>query len=106
MVEAVLPECSSNRLGLGYVGHQSASAAGHPCIPWNHEAVPDTFKLAKLFPDGSVDDASNYCRNPDKNGNGTWCFTSAPEFPREVCNVRECLYQSMFFLTGVLKITI
>ena len=42
------------------------------------------------FPmDGSVEDASNYCRDPDVEGR-TWCYTMNPEFRWEYCNFPSC----------------
>ncbi|XP_076247823.1 uncharacterized protein LOC143187497 [Calliopsis andreniformis] len=43
-----------------------------------------------LYPDGSADDASNYCRNPSRNIAGTWCYTTDPYIFQDLCNVRDC----------------
>lgn len=43
-----------------------------------------------LYPEGSVINASNYCRNPSKNIAGTWCYTLDSAAPRDLCNVKDC----------------
>ncbi|XP_034194054.2 uncharacterized protein LOC117610589 isoform X2 [Osmia lignaria lignaria] len=43
-----------------------------------------------LYPEGSARNASNYCRNPSRNVAGTWCYTTDPSVPRDLCNVRDC----------------
>lgn len=43
-----------------------------------------------LYPEQSVKNASNFCRNPSRNIGGTWCYTTDPEVPQDLCNVRDC----------------
>jgi len=44
-----------------------------------------------MYPDGSVNDASNYCRNPDNNyDGGLWCYTTDPDKRWESCDVPSC----------------
>ncbi|XP_076182068.1 uncharacterized protein LOC143154114 [Ptiloglossa arizonensis] len=43
-----------------------------------------------LYPDGSAKSARNYCRNPSRNIAGTWCYTTDPSVPQDLCNVRDC----------------
>ncbi|XP_076390589.1 uncharacterized protein LOC100884062 [Megachile rotundata] len=43
-----------------------------------------------MYPEGSAKNASNYCRNPSRNIAGTWCYTTDPSLPRDLCNVRDC----------------
>ena len=42
------------------------------------------------FPDGSVSKAQNFCRNPDNDEGGPWCYTTNPEFSWEYCGIPEC----------------
>src|SRR5690349_4535421 len=48
---------------------------GLPCLPWNTTTNYE-------FPDGSVTNAANYCRDPTHHGY-LWCFT---KFGRELCD--------------------
>lgn len=43
-----------------------------------------------LYADGSVKNATNYCRNPSRNIAGAWCFTADPVISQDLCNVRDC----------------
>ncbi|XP_066600635.1 uncharacterized protein [Prorops nasuta] len=43
-----------------------------------------------LYPEFSVRNASNYCRDPSRNIAGTWCYTNDPAVPQDLCNVRDC----------------
>jgi len=44
-----------------------------------------------MFPDESVNDASNYCRNPDSDyDEGVWCYTTDPATRWERCDVPAC----------------
>lgn len=43
-----------------------------------------------LYPEHSVQKASNYCRDPSRNIAGTWCYTTDPLVPLDLCDVRDC----------------
>lgn len=43
-----------------------------------------------LYPERSVRNASNYCRDPSRNIAGTWCYTTDPLVPQDLCDVRDC----------------
>lgn len=43
-----------------------------------------------LYPERSVRDANNYCRDPSRNIAGTWCYTTDPLVPQDLCDVRDC----------------
>ncbi|XP_046737938.1 uncharacterized protein LOC124406546 [Diprion similis] len=43
-----------------------------------------------LYPEQSVKSAINFCRNPSRNIAGAWCYTTDPEVPQDLCNVRDC----------------
>lgn len=32
----------------------------------------------------------NYCRNPDNDENGPWCYTTDPGTRFDYCNIPEC----------------
>ena len=42
------------------------------------------------FPDSSLAEASNYCRNPDNEPEGVWCYTTSPRQRWEYCDIRVC----------------
>lgn len=43
-----------------------------------------------IYPERNVRNASNYCRNPSRNIAGTWCYTTDPLVPQDLCDIRDC----------------
>ena len=43
-----------------------------------------------MFPDVTLDDATNFCRNPDSEPNGPWCYTTDPRVRWEYCYIMFC----------------
>jgi len=84
--------CNPTPDGRQYVGQKSVTVSGIPCKAWastsphRHQYTEDS-----MYPDGSVTDASNYCRNPDSNWDGgIWCYTTDPNKIWELCSVPNC----------------
>jgi len=87
------PECRQTELGLEYMGTLSQSVSGRTCQAWASDTphVPNSFSQNDTnYPDGSRAAARNYCRNPDSDPVGLWCYTTDPDMRWEVCNVRPC----------------
>ncbi|PSN55984.1 hypothetical protein C0J52_02152 [Blattella germanica] len=87
---ALPPECLISEKKFNYKGSQWISKSGLPCIPWINDG---TFKNGSMFQDGSVIEALNYCRNPTKDPNGSYClihqlFTN--KIVKEYCQLRKC----------------
>ncbi|XP_045192055.2 uncharacterized protein LOC123548653 [Mercenaria mercenaria] len=67
-----------------YAGNHSLTSTGFTCQRWDSQQ-PHQHYLNKddFFPDTSVSDASNYCR---ELGRGyLWCFTTNPKVETDVC---------------------
>jgi len=69
----------------------STTVNGNACRPWsmgsNYAAAQDPAN----FPDGSIDAASNYCRNPDSDPGGPWCHVAHSNIGHwEYCPVPLC----------------
>jgi len=43
------------------------------------------------FPDASINEAFNYCRNPNGSKSGPWCYTTDPKVEWEYCPIPSCL---------------
>lgn len=71
------PDCKTNRRGLEYKGTINVTENGKTCLPWNNILITlyEQFQDSD-FPDKTVNEASNYCRNPINLKLGPWCFTS------------------------------
>ena len=83
--------CRSAGLGKDYLGTVHVTRTGRKCQRWvaqsPHEHDNDK---PSLFPDNSLADASNYCRNPDDEPEGPWCYTEEPGTRWEHCNIAIC----------------
>ena len=61
--------------------------SGRPCVSWNA-------RMSRLDP--SIDVAENYCRNPDGDIGGPWCYVEGgrDDFDQreawESCDIRWC----------------
>ena len=66
------------------------TVSGRSCQRWDSQS-PHRHRndKARKFPDNTVSDAANFCRNPD-NGSGPWCYTTDPDQRWEYCEVPPC----------------
>ncbi|XP_076815268.1 low-density lipoprotein receptor-related protein 1-like isoform X2 [Clavelina lepadiformis] len=67
-----------------YRGKRNYTASSTPCQRWNarHPHIPK-----QEPPDGKN---HNYCRNPDFDIHGTWCYTTNASRRWEYCNISKC----------------
>ena len=85
-------DCKTTNVGKEYMGRTSVTASGKMCQAWTAESphLPDSdIVIQSNFPDASIADASNYCRNPDE-GDRPWCYTTDPDERWEYCDVPVC----------------
>ena len=78
--------------GWQYLGKISKTIAGLTCQAWGSNSPHrHDFLSDSMFPDGSVTEASNFCRNPDnKEHNGPWCYTTDVNVRWQHCDVPLC----------------
>ncbi|XP_026197033.1 plasminogen [Anabas testudineus] len=85
--KAYLLECV-NGIGTDYRGTKSKTKTGKTCQGWETlfphrpNITPRTHPLADL--------ESNFCRNPDGDSGGPWCYTTDSNTRWEHCNVSSC----------------
>ena len=89
-----IAECKQSPMGSDYRGTVSVTRNGLPCQAWTSQ-IPHAhnFMSHKMFPDTRVEDARNYCRNPESgmaNTIGPWCFTSDPDVRYQFCDIPRC----------------
>ena len=87
--------CKRTPQGREYVGTVSVTENGLPCQRWDSQ-FPHRHDFGDRpddFPDGDVSDASNYCRNPDGQAAGLWCYTRDPQVKQENCGIPTCIGQ-------------
>ena len=77
--------------GASYIGNISVTVSGLTCQPW-YSQQPHAYQFhdVSLFPDFTLQDAANFCRNPGIDKSSPWCFTTDPDVPWEYCDVPVC----------------
>lgn len=90
-----LSECKVSHLGVEYSGQISKTESRVRCQSWTakfpHKVREDL--QSALFPEGSKQKASNFCRNPTKDSSmGPWCYTMSTDLQFETCGLPLCSY--------------
>jgi integrin beta 3 len=83
-------ECKKTRRGAEYSGVLAQTINGHTCQNWASQEPHKHPKFTKL-PEGCEKAAKNFCRNPNNNANGPWCYTTDPKVRWEYCDVKPCV---------------
>ena len=88
---ANVSECKRTKQGTEYNGIRSNTITNRTCQRWDSQSPHHHQEYtADDFPDASVEEASNYCRNPDFSPLGPWCYTTYSSMRVEYCNVPAC----------------
>lgn len=70
------------------MGKLNITRSKRHCMPWTQ--VKNNEVNVSNFPDPSMEDATNYCRNPTKSITGCWCYTNDSNVPTDSCLIRDC----------------
>jgi len=82
-------DCNPTPDGSQYIGHKSVTVSGKQCQAWASQYPHEHgYSLFVVFPDSSITDAGNYCRN--NNFGRPWCYTVDPNTLKEECEVPNC----------------
>ncbi|RZC37630.1 tyrosine-protein kinase hopscotch [Asbolus verrucosus] len=94
--------CKITGPGIEYSGKHRRGISDRKCLKWNKDRNKvkegstytsyDKFKKTK-FPEGDVSKAKKYCRNPNGDIGGPWCFVEdedTDEIEREYCDIPFC----------------
>uniref|UniRef100_A0A8C2WTF0 Hepatocyte growth factor n=1 Tax=Cyclopterus lumpus TaxID=8103 RepID=A0A8C2WTF0_CYCLU len=77
-----IPQCECHEgFGENYQGEQSRTRSNLPCAPWRDHSNRGMLTAGL---EGS------YCRNPDKDKHGLWCYTNNSALPWDYCNIKPC----------------
>jgi len=88
---AVPDECKKTKLGVEYRGTVSVTNTGRTCQAWKNQSPHQhSVNQDSMFPDQSITDANNYCRNPDGGPLGPWCYTTDSAVRWEYCSIPFC----------------
>ena len=83
-------KCLSNVSGVNYAGSVGITRSGRLCQRWDAQ-TPHTHNVTTaMLPDVSVTEAEAFCRSPDQDRNGPWCFTTDPQVVWEYCDIPTC----------------
>ncbi|KAH0629994.1 hypothetical protein JD844_012522 [Phrynosoma platyrhinos] len=83
--------------GEDYRGRVNVTTSGIPCQRWDsqtphrHHFVPEKYEckvFPTLFPTVRLEE--NYCRNPDNDSHGPWCYTMEPNTQFDYCAIKPC----------------
>ncbi|XP_060579384.1 plasminogen-like [Ruditapes philippinarum] len=73
-----------------YRGTTNTTYDGHTCQRWDSQTPhKHTRNQPNMFPERSVANAANYCRDPDGEGL-PWCYTTDPKIRWQYCGIYEC----------------
>ncbi|KAM8892818.1 hepatocyte growth factor [Spinachia spinachia] len=95
-----IPQCGTQNkpiadcyegFGQNYQGEQSRTRSNLPCAPWRDRNNSGERGMLIAGLEGS------YCRNPDEDKHGPWCFTNNSAVPWDYCHIKPC---------GALQVTI
>ncbi|XP_008311742.1 plasminogen [Cynoglossus semilaevis] len=85
--EDYLLECV-NGIGTDYRGTKSKTKSGTICQRWDAKEPHKPNMAPETHPRADLD--SNFCRNPDGDSGGPWCYTTDRNTRWEHCNVDKC----------------
>ncbi|XP_071172918.1 uncharacterized protein [Mytilus edulis] len=77
-------QCRMNLKGVNYGGNISKTRSGRTCQAWGVQ-TPQKHKFSK-----KLVDQKNYCRNPDNEPHGPWCYTTDAKKRWEYCAIPYC----------------
>ena len=88
--------CRLTQKGREYRGNISVTMDGFTCQAWSSQ-TPHLHEMTDpdLFPDHTLEEAQNFCRNPDGQTHGPWCYmmshtASSTILAKMTCNVPYC----------------
>ncbi|XP_074853711.1 prothrombin [Carettochelys insculpta] len=74
--------------GLHYSGTLSVTVSGAKCLPWASDKAKALNRGTTFLPEVKL--VENYCRNPDGDDEGVWCYVDHPNTTFEYCDLHYC----------------
>ncbi|XP_069331811.1 hepatocyte growth factor-like protein isoform X3 [Eulemur rufifrons] len=82
--------------GVRYRGTIATTASGLPCQGWSHK-FPNDHKYTPTLRNGLEE---NFCRNPDGDLGGPWCYTTDPAVRFQSCGIKSCREAACIWCNG------
>ncbi|XP_040850416.1 hepatocyte growth factor-like protein isoform X5 [Ochotona curzoniae] len=82
--------------GVSYRGTVAVTVGGLPCQAWNHR-FPNDHKYTPSLRNGLEE---NFCRNPDRDPGGPWCYTTDPAERFQTCGIKSCQEATCVWCNG------
>lgn len=74
--------------GKDYKGTLSVTMKDHTCLPWKSPKAVKRAAQMEFLPEVVLE--QNYCRNPDNDTEGPWCFVDHPNVTMDYCDLELC----------------
>ncbi|XP_066553640.1 hepatocyte growth factor-like protein [Amia ocellicauda] len=74
--------------GNNYQGTVRKTRKGTACQKWSVNTPHKTKINPTTFPHANL--TENYCRNPDGDRHGPWCYTTDPKTEFDYCAIKQC----------------
>jgi len=89
MASIWISDCQTE--GKAYTGKRFVTVTGLVCQRWDAQTPhPHSYTSSSMFPEDSVSEVENLCRNPDNRLSGPWCYTMSDDVTQETCGVSIC----------------
>ena len=85
--------CKYTQFGMEYQGHANVTKSRRDCQRWGNQEPH-----AHFYTD--LADQENFCRNPDMEPEGPWCYTTDPFIRWEYCYVPFCGMLCLFWFVS------
>ena len=76
--------------GSSYRGSTSTTQTWVTCQKWSSKSPHNHYKWTQDNRDNKGIGDHNYCRNPDGDIGGPWCYTVDPDKMWDYCTIRTC----------------
>ncbi|XP_066171952.1 plasminogen-like isoform X1 [Sylvia atricapilla] len=80
-------------IGTDYRGTEAKTQTGILCQKWTEKTPHKPKYTPEKYPNAGLEE--NYCRNPDADESGPWCYTTDPAKRFDYCAIPECEDQVM-----------
>ncbi|XP_057637708.1 prothrombin [Chionomys nivalis] len=82
-----LEQCVTER-GRLYQGNLAVTTLGSPCLAWASSPAKGLSKFQDFDPEVKL--VENFCRNPDGDEEGVWCYVAGQPGDFEYCSLNYC----------------